>query len=205
MTQTGSTSYKQTKFGILPRDEVIKLEVQGTKKGLQILQMMAEKEELLNLDFIKKIHEECFEDILLNDAGKFRSIQVTYSSKEAPLFTRIPEMLHNLCEDIEYALSNLPAPESEDYISNLVQVLAQFQHRFVLIHPFVDYNGRMTRLMTNYILMRLKLPIVEIKVENDVGRKAYISALQKADEGDYRDFENTIAEALTESLQEAER
>lgn len=41
MPKLGSTSYKQTKFGILPRDEVIKLEVQGAKKGLQTLQKIA--------------------------------------------------------------------------------------------------------------------------------------------------------------------
>lgn len=37
MGKLGTTSYKQTKFGILPRDKVIELEAQGTKKGLQKL------------------------------------------------------------------------------------------------------------------------------------------------------------------------
>ena len=202
MTKAGATSYKQTKFGILPRDDVIKLEVRGTKKGLQILQKIAEDQRPLSADFINQIHKDCFEDILQNDAGKFRTIQVTYSSKEAPHFSKIPEMIHNLCKDIEYTLANLPSQESEHYISKLVQILAQFQHRFVVVHPFVDYNGRMARMLTNYILMRLKLPIIEIKIEDEADRKAYISALQKADEGDYRNIENIIAESLTESLQE---
>lgn len=38
MDKSGTTPYKQTKFGILPRPEVLKLEVQGVKKGLKILQ-----------------------------------------------------------------------------------------------------------------------------------------------------------------------
>ena len=108
-------------------------------------------------------------------------------------------------EDTEYAQTHLPTQNSENYISNIVQLLAQFQHRFVIIHPFVDYNGRMGRLLTNYILMRLRLPIIEIKVENETDRKAYIAALQKADIGDYTSIENIIAEALVESLQETER
>src|SRR3989344_1099633 len=126
MTKSGPTSYKQTKFGILPRADVIKLEVQGTKKGLQLLQIIADKNEPLSADFIKQIHKDCFEDILLNEAGQFRSIQVTYSSKEAPLFSQIPEMIHNLCEDTEYAQTHLPTQNSENYISNIVQLLAQF-------------------------------------------------------------------------------
>lgn len=34
MIKLGSTSYKQTKFGILPREKVLEMEVSGTKKGL---------------------------------------------------------------------------------------------------------------------------------------------------------------------------
>ena len=204
MTNAGATSYKQTKFGILPRDEVIKLEVQGTKKGLHILQKVAEEGQLLSADFIKQIHKDCFEDILQSEAGNFRTIQVTYSSKEAPHFSKVPEMLHNLSEDTEFALAHLPSQDDIAYISKLVQILAQFQHRFVVTHPFVDYNGRMSRLLTNYILMRLKLPILEIKVENETDRKAYMTTLQKADDGDYSEIENAIAESLAESLQQTE-
>ena len=37
MVKGGDTSYKQTKYGILPRLKVLKLEVLGTKKGLILL------------------------------------------------------------------------------------------------------------------------------------------------------------------------
>lgn len=202
MPKLGTTSYKQTKFGILPRDEVIKLEVQGAQKGLQILQKIAEENRHITPGFIKEIHKECFGDILEQDAGVFRTIQVTYSSKEAPHYSQLPEMMKNLCEDTEYALVHLSEKSDEKYISKLVEVVASFQHRFVFIHPFVDYNGRMTRLFTNYILMRTGLPIIETKIENESDRKAYIIALQNADEGDYTAIENIIAESLTESLQQ---
>lgn len=201
MVKTGATSYRQTKFGILPRDEVIKLEVKGTKKGLQLLQKIADESRLVSPDLIKQIHKDCFEDILQDDAGRFRTIQVIYSSKEAPYFSKIPEMVHNLCEDIEVMLTHLPSQDNEDYISKLVQILAQFQHQFLVIHPFVDYNGRIARLFTNYILMRLKLPIIEIKIENKTDRVSYITALQKADDGNYIEIENIISESLAESFQ----
>ncbi|MBP7967132.1 hypothetical protein KAZ66_02555 [Candidatus Woesebacteria bacterium] len=44
MSTIGATSYKQTKLGILPRQEVIKLEVEGTKKGLILLQKLAQQQ-----------------------------------------------------------------------------------------------------------------------------------------------------------------
>lgn len=201
MTKIGATSYKQTKFGILAHDDVIKFEVKGTKKALQLLQDIADKNRPISPELIKQIHKDAYEDILEEDAGKFRTIQVTYSSKEALHFSKISEMILNLCDDTEYALKQLPNETDEEYVANLIRVLAQFQHRFVVIHPFVDYNGRMARLFTNYILMRLKLPIAEIRVENDADRKAYIDALQKADNGDYAPIEETVAESLVEGLE----
>lgn len=202
MPKLGATSYKQTKFGILPRDQVIKFEVQGTKKGLQTLQKIAESNRTISPEFIKEIHKRSFGNILQKDAGILRTIQVTYSSKEAPHYSKLPEMVKNLCDDTEYALTLLPNNEDENYISKLVEILARFQHRFVFIHPFVDYNGRIARLYTNYILMRAGLPIIEIKVDNEGDRKSYITALQKADDGDYTEIENIIAESLSESLQQ---
>ena len=55
-------------------------------------------------------------------------------------------------------------------------------------------------MLTSYILTRLNLPIIEIKAEQSKERKAYIEALQKADQGNYQDLENIISKALNESM-----
>ena len=49
--------------------------------------------------------------------------------------------------------------------------------------------------------MRLNLPIIEIKAGKDKERSRYIKALQKADQGDYRELENIIALVFNESLE----
>ena len=45
----------------------------------------------------------------------------------------------------------------------------------------------------------------ELKVETPTGRKTYIHALQKADNGSYRDLEKIIKSAIEESLKEVEK
>ncbi|MBP7967131.1 Fic family protein [Candidatus Woesebacteria bacterium] len=150
---------------------------------------------------IKTIHKEGFQDILLQEAGQYRTIQVTYSSKEAPHYSRIAEMMKILCDDTEYSIEHLPEIAEDNFITRVIELLSNFQHRFVFIHPFVDYNGRTARMFTSYILMRLNLPIVEIQVENNTERQNYIKALQKADEHNYSYLETIIADALNESLQ----
>ncbi len=62
-----------------------------------------------------------------------------------------------------------------------VQLAAEFHYRFVCIHPFDDGNGRVARLIMNYILLKNSYPPVIIKSED---KQNYLTALQKADTGD---------------------
>src|SRR6201999_1758562 len=59
--------------------------------------------------------------------------------------------------------------------------LAITHHEFTLIHPFDDGNGRVARLVTNYLLLKKDLPPLVIKSEL---KKDYLSALRQADGGD---------------------
>ncbi len=197
---SGETSWKETKFGILPRSKIIQLEAQGTQKGLLLLQKISEKKEPLSIELIKRIHKVSFDDIFQDRAGIFRTIQVEYSGKEAPHFSKIHEMMQNLIGDIEHGIKQLPTKTSDDYINIVAELLTLFQHRFVVIHPFLDYNGRMSRMFTNYLLMREQLPAIEIPVTTRLLRNRYIRSLQKADNGDYQNLQNIIGEALNESL-----
>lgn len=196
----GETSWKETKFGILPRNKVIQLEIQETHKGLLLLRQISDFKEPLSIELIEKIHKISFSDILQNYAGVFRTIQVEYSGKEAPLFSKIHEMMQNFVNDVEHGVRQLPSKESDDYIKTIVELLALFQHRFVVIHPFLDYNGRMSRMFTNYLLMREQLPAIEMPVTTRSLRNKYILSLQKADAGDYLALQNIIVKVLNESL-----
>ena len=112
-------------------------------------------------------------------------------------------MIKVLCDDIEFTISKLPKSTDDQFIERVIELLARFQHRFVFIHPFVDYNGRTSRMFTSYILMRLNLPIIEIKTEKNKERKEYIQSLQKADTGEYQKLETIISTALNESMVKA--
>lgn len=79
--------------------------------------------------------------------------------------------------------------------------MAWFQHRFVWIHPFKDYNGRVARLLTNLLLLNLGFPVVEIQADTDEDREAYVTAMKAADHHDYTKLETLLAAALRESLE----
>ena len=199
----GATSYKDTAFGIIPRSKLVKLEIEGTKKGLEYIGDLVGKQKStkITLDLILKLHSVSFGWIFPNWAGKLRLIQVTFSGKEAPPFYQISELIINLCMDTEERISRLPNPAKESFILEVVSLLAWFQHKFVFIHPFQDYNGRIARMLTILILLRLGLPPIELKSETASDRRSYLTAMQKADKGDLFLLEKLISHALNESLE----
>lgn len=203
----GATSYKETSIGIIPRSKLLKLEIEGTKKGIEYIQKTANSgvSFLITPDYIRKLHKISFGWIFPEWAGKYRTIQVIYSGKEAPEYFRIPELIINLCEDLKERLKHLPVSNSDGYILEVVKLLAWFQHRFVFIHPFKDYNGRIARMLTIFILLKLNLPPIEIKAETGKDRRRYIEAMQQADSGDYSLLETLIGQALSETLKKFQK
>lgn len=199
---SGTTSFKDTALGVIPRLQLLQLELEGTKKGLEFIYDLIKSGNDLKItsSLILELHAISFQWIFPEWAGKFRTIQVTYSGKEAPSFFQIQEMVKNLCDDFGVQLDSLPKPTELEYIDRVVSLLAWFQHRFVFIHPFQDYNGRTARMITSLILLKLKLPPIEIQVETDDDRKEYLKAMQAGDDGDLILLHELIEKALTEGL-----
>lgn len=198
----GSTSYKDTAFGIFPRSKLIKLEIEGTKKGLEYLYDLFEREKKIRItpELITKLHKISFGWIFPKWAGRYRKIQVTFSGKEALPYYQVRELISNLCQNLDERLKHLPKPDEENYILEIVSLLAWFQHQFVFIHPFQDYNGRTARMLTILILLFFNMPPIELKAETEADRKLYILAMQQADEGNLNLLEKIISQALAESL-----
>lgn len=72
----------------------------------------------------------------------------------------------------------------EDSPARLLETLAFAEHRLLYIHPFVDFNGRVTRLFLGELLRRLDLPAVDLAPEDGEPRERYFAALRAADARD---------------------
>lgn len=79
-----------------------------------------------------------------------------------------------------------------------VVLASLFHHKFVEIHPFDDGNGRMTRLLTNFILLKYGYPVSVVKTEN---RSAYYAALSQADNGQVIPIIKFISETVRDTFE----
>lgn len=197
-----ATSYKETAFGIIPRSKLIELEKEGVKKAQEYIIQLSDQRKKITSEVILEVHKVGFAWIFPKWAGKFRTIDVTVGEYEPPHYNKIAELIKLLCDDLEERLKHLPSQGAqEQFLAEIISLIAWFQNRFVWIHPFQDYNGRVARLLTNFILLNLGLPIASIKADTGEDRDSYIQAMKQADNHDYSKLENLLANALKESLE----
>lgn len=78
-----------------------------------------------------------------------------------------------------------------------IERIADLHARFERIHPFLDGNGRVGRLLTNLILIRLGYPPAIIYKRD---RPRYLAALRRADAGDAGTLGELFARAIIDNL-----
>ncbi len=98
-------------------------------------------------------------------------------------YKKVPDLVVEFISNINTKLGqNL----DDDDVLNLA---SDAHYNLVNIHPFADGNGRLSRLIMNYILMYFNQPFVKIFTED---RLEYIDALNKTEENEdlkiFRDF-----------------
>ena len=140
---------------------------------------------------IKNIHTLILKEIDNENAGRYRSENVTIKGAThiPPDFVKVPELMEKLI--LNYKTWNKYHPI----------IRATLLHgELVKIHPFVDGNGRTSRLIMNLDLMKHGFNPVIIKKEN---RLQYYEALDKANTTrDYTDFIKLINGLEIEMLKE---
>ncbi len=164
------------------------LEAVGHKKAYDFMYSLI-KEKNISEENIKQLHKLFYQGIDETNAGVYSKQRVFISGSEynvAPY-----DQLDMLMSAMIEKFNKVRASEHP------IVFAAKLHQEFVYIHPFVDGNGRVARLLLNLALLQDGYPIVVIP---PICRSEYIAALEKGHEN-----ENVFIQFIMERVVEAQR
>ncbi len=154
--------------GIAPKGKPIQ-DIKEAESHRKIFLEMLKEPKDLSLALVLKWHKELFEMTKPDIAGKIRDYQVAISgSKFKPPY---PVEIYPMLKDF------FKWYEKNKNILLPVELAGLVHLKFVTIHPFADGNGRISRLMMNFVLNKNGFPLLNISYKN---RSSYYTALERS-------------------------
>ena len=142
---------------------------------------------------IKEIHALILHGIDRENAGRYRTVPVMISGS-----THMPPQPYLIEKQVEDFILRLKQMEMEKV--HPVLIAAYLHYELVRIHPFIDGNGRTSRLLMNLYLLRHGYVIITLKGSNDA-KVNYYKALEKSHTEQLpEDFQKLVIEAEIAAL-----
>jgi CRISPR-associated endonuclease/helicase Cas3 len=175
---SSTTRFIESTLGIKSYAELAPFLAKGVERVMASLLELAPAELRVTPEFICDLHKRAFEVLFPSWAGHYRDRNVMVGKHKPPAYYEVPTLMRQYCDDVEHRLSSVGIkPPVTDV---LLETLAFTEGRFLTIHPFVDFNGRVARMHLFSLCYRLDLPPVEL-VPDEKRKTEYFSALSAAD------------------------
>ena len=165
-------------------------EMTASNVGLRMMtEEAAVKEIPLTQNFIRTLHKT----LLREDYTVYHNLpggqQTSYVTHAGQYKTRSNSVITRYGDRFEYASPEETPGLMTDLVDwynkaeqtgklSPVELAALFHYRYIRIHPFEDGNGRIARLMVNFILTRHNYPMIVVRSRK---KTEYLEALHQAD------------------------
>jgi Fic family protein len=164
-------------------------DMKASNVGLNMMKEEALTDYPLTETFIRQLHHT----LLREDYTVYRTLpggQTTSYVVHAGMYkTRPNSVITRTGEQFDYASPEETSALMTDLIAwyneeekqgklTVAELCALFHYRYIRIHPFEDGNGRMARLLVNFILARKGYPMIVVK---SADKNAYLNALSDCD------------------------
>ena len=143
-------------------------DIRETESHAAVFLQMLKTQEALSEKLLLKWHENIFRETKPDVAGRFRNYSVRVGSHVAPDWSEVESLIEQIVIFVK------------ESTLNSVEVAARAHYMFEKVHPFGDGNGRVGRLLMNYILWKNGYPMLIIEYAK---RKSYYKALERSEEG----------------------
>ena len=169
------------------------LETINHAEAIGYIKDFAKKEIEINERTIKEIHAIILHGINRENAGRYRSVPVMIAgSSDTP---PQPYLVGKQMEDFMICFQEMEAKGTHPIL-----IAAYLHDELARIHPFIDGNGRTSRLLMNLYLLQHGFIIVNLKGSTEA-RRMYYNALETSHtKKNPEPFQKLVAEAERASL-----
>lgn len=170
------------------------LEAINHSEAISFIESLIDRKEPLTARTLNEIHALILRGIDTAHAGKYRTVPVRISGS-----AHVPPQPYLIDKHMEDYFRFYDRHKDS---MHPVILAAEMHERLVTIHPYIDGNGRTSRLVMNLILQQHGYTIANLKGDTD-SRMRYYQALQSIQtDHDATSFYELIANAVEESLSE---
>ena len=173
---------------LVPEGKTIR-EIYEAKNHANALNFIKSYNGILDEKLVLKLHSIILDGISERFAGRYRegSVRIFGSDARFPDASQIPQLMANLFYWYNKNKRNY----------HPFELAVIFSTKLVTIHPFVDGNGRVSRLIMNLLLKKKSYPWINIYYKQ---RSKYLEAVRKANEGDYSLITDLLIKTLRDNL-----
>ena len=139
--------------------------------------------------FIRQLHQIMFREdyeeqrVASDGTVSYYTVHVgRYKTRGNSVRTKTGELFEYASKEetpgLMYSLVKWYNEEAEKGIFSPLELATLFHYRYIRIHPFEDGNGRVARLLMNFILLRHNYPMIVVRHRD---KDRYLDALAKSD------------------------
>ena len=171
-------------LGISDREKLNEEEARGIILAEEFMYDLDESVEI-NISLVLQLHQIAFGHIY-DWAGKWRTTDFKVGQHIPPPYQQVPTLMYQFLDELNFRLGRVQDKES------LVSVIAYAHHEMVKIHPFVNGNGRTSRLFSDIISVLNGYDQIILYHREGQARRTYLEAIRAADQYDYSKLEELI-------------
>ncbi|HBD7396558.1 TPA: Fic family protein [Legionella pneumophila] len=181
-------------LGIKDKETMEQVEEIELERTGDVLPDIYGSEHQLTAQDIQQIHKLWLADVY-PFAGKFRTVNMS----KGGFHFAASQYIHKSMQDLEnkYLKHYTPCKKSGDELANALGVV---HVELIIIHPFREGNGRVSRLLANIMAMQAGLPQLNFepidKTINTDGYNNYIQAIHHGVMGNYEPIKEVFIEIL---------
>ncbi|MBR7890126.1 Fic family protein [Marinomonas sp. A79] len=124
-------------------------------------------------------------------AGEYRSVNMSKGGFHFAAAKQIPKLLQQFESDFLSQFECLSQLDEEAVIS----FLAQSHVEFILIHPYREGNGRLSRLFMDVCAVQAGFDVLDYELWDD-NKEFYFKSIQAGVSGDYQHIERLVRDVL---------